>query len=306
MKIVFMGTPKFAVPILEALNEKYEIALVVTQADKLVGRKQTLEFSPVKEKALELGLNVFQPVKLKDDYLTILSSDANVLITAAYGQFVPTKVLKKFDYCLNVHGSLLPKRRGGAPIQRSIIEGDKETGVTIMEMVKGMDQGRMFSVAKTDILDSDNSDTLFDRLSIMGRDLLMSSLDDILSGKNKGVPQVEEEATISPNIRPEEEEFDFNDTSRNIFNKIRGLSHEPGAYFVVNNTRVKVYEAKIVDTNSTSLAGTVLETKKHLIIKTNDSALELIRIKVEGKKEMLARDFLNGQKLFIKDNLISR
>ena len=306
MKIVFMGTPKFAVPILEALNEKYEIALVVTQADKLVGRKQTLEFSPVKEKALELGLNVFQPVKLKDDYLTILSSDANVLITAAYGQFVPTKVLKKFDYCLNVHGSLLPKRRGGAPIQRSIIEGDKETGVTIMEMVKGMDQGRMFSVAKTDILDSDNCDTLFDRLSIMGRDLLMSSLDDILSGKNKGVPQVEEEATISPNIRPEEEEFDFNDTSRNIFNKIRGLSHEPGAYFVVNNTRVKVYEAKIVDTNSTSLAGTVLETKKHLIIKTNDSALELIRIKVEGKKEMLARDFLNGQKLFIEDNLISR
>lgn len=304
MKIVFMGTPKFAVPILEALNEKFEISLVVTQADKLVGRKQTLEFSPVKEKALELGLPVFQPVKLKEDYEAIINSGADVLITAAYGQFVPTKVLKNFKYCLNVHGSLLPRRRGGAPIQRAIIEGDKETGVCIMEMVKGMDQGRVFATSKTPILDTDNCDTMFDKLSIMGRDLLMDNILDIVEGKNPGIPQNEEEATVSPNILPSEEEFNFDDTSRNIFNKIRGLSHEPGAYFVTSNTRVKVYEAQIVENNSDVVPGTVLETKKHLIIKTKDQAIEILKLKVEGKKEMMARDFLNGQKLFVKDNLI--
>ena len=164
MKIVFMGTPEFAVPILEALNEKYEVSLVVTQADKLVGRKQIPTFSPVKEKAIELNIPVFQPLKLRDDYQTIIDQHADLLITAAYGQFVPTKVLKVFKKCINVHGSLLPKRRGGAPIQRSIIEGDSTTGVTIMEMVKGMDQGRMFAKEAIDILDSDDNTSLLTSL----------------------------------------------------------------------------------------------------------------------------------------------
>ena len=304
MKIVFMGTPEFAVPILEALNEKYEIVLVVTQADKLVGRKQIPTFSPVKEKALELGLRVFQPLKLKDDYQEIIDANADILVTAAYGQFVPTKVLKVFKNCINVHGSLLPKRRGGAPIQRSIIEGDEKTGVTIMQMVKGMDQGKMYAKEAIDILDSDDNSSLFNKLSIIGRDLLMNSIEDIYSGKNEGIAQNEEEATISPNISPLEEEFSFNDTSRNIFNKIRGLSHEPGAYFKINDTRVKVYKSKIVDINSEALAGTILETHKHLVIKTKDSSIEILRLKVEGKKEMDTKDYLNGQKLFIKDDII--
>lgn len=304
MKIVFMGTPEFAVPILEALNEKYEVSLVVTQADKLVGRKQIPTFSPVKEKAIELNIPVFQPLKLRDDYQTIIDQHADLLITAAYGQFVPTKVLKVFKKCINVHGSLLPKRRGGAPIQRSIIEGDSTTGVTIMEMVKGMDQGRMYAKEAIDILDSDDNTSLFTKLSLIGRDLLMNNILDIYNDVNKGIPQNEDEATISPNISPDEEEFNFNDTSRNIFNKIRGLSHEPGAYFKLNDTRVKVYKAQILENDSNLECGTILETHKHLIIKTKDSSIEILRLKVEGKKEMDTRDYLNGQKMFIKGNII--
>lgn len=304
MKIVFMGTPEFARPILKALNEKYEVVLVVTQADKLKGRKQIPTFSPVKEEAISLNIPVFQPLKLKDDISKIMNADADVLVTAAYGQFVPTKVLNKFKCCINVHGSLLPKRRGGAPIQRAIIEGDAKTGVTIMQMVKGMDKGVMYAKEELPILDSDNQDSIFDKLSIIGRDLLLNTIEDIYSGKNKGIPQNEEEATISPNIAPYEEEFNFNLSARDIFNKIRGLSHEPGAYFITQGIRVKVYSASIVEDESNAAPGTVLETRKHLIIKCLDKAIEILSLKVEGKKEMEASSFLNGQKLFIKDSLI--
>ncbi len=304
MKIVFMGTPEFAVNVLDELNKKYEVVLVVTQSDKLVGRKKVLTFSPVKEKAIELGIPVFQPEKLKDDYQTIIDTKADILVTAAYGQFVPTRVLNTFKNCINVHGSLLPKRRGGAPIQRAIIEGDATCGVTIMQMVKGMDKGLMYAKVETPILDSDNQDTMFAKLSIMGAKLLMDNIEDIYNGTNKGEPQDESLATISPNIRPEEEEFNFNDTSRNIFNKVRGLSHEPGAYFVHKGLRIKVYECKIVENDSLQEAGTILETHKHLIIKTKDSSIELLTIKVEGKKEMSASSFLNGQNLFTKLDLI--
>ncbi|MCR5787088.1 MAG: methionyl-tRNA formyltransferase [Acholeplasmatales bacterium] len=304
MKIVFMGTPEFARPILKSLAEKYEVVLVVTQADKLKGRKQIPTFSPVKEEAIALNIPVFQPLKLKDDIETIMNADADVLVTAAYGQFVPTKVLNKFKRCINVHGSLLPKRRGGAPIQRSIIEGDSVTGVTIMQMVKGMDKGVMYSKVELPILDSDNQDTIFEKLSYLGRDLLMESIEDIYSGKNAGIPQNEEEATISPNISPWEEEFNFNSSARDIFNKVRGLSHEPGAYFVTQNTRVKVYSCAIVETDSKELPGTVLQDSKRLIIKCADKAIEILTLKVEGKKEMDARSFLNGQKLFTKSSLI--
>ena len=305
MKIVFMGTPNFAVPILRALNEKFEVKLVVTQKDKLQGRKQVLTKSPVKICAEELNLPVFQPEKIKDEMDYILNIDADVLVTAAYGQFVPSKLLNKFKKCINVHGSLLPLRRGGAPIQRSIIEGDTKTGVTIMEMVKKMDAGRMYAKEELPILDTDTQDTIFEKLSLIGRDLLLDNILDIVNEKNLGIVQDESLATISPNIRPEEEEFNFNDTSRNIFNKIRGLSHEPGAYFIINNTRVKVYSSKILENSSSSIPGTILETKKHLIIKTLDSSIEILSLKVEGKKEIDAKSFLNGQKLFIKGEIIS-
>ncbi len=305
MKVVFMGTPLFSVPILKELVNHYEVVLVVTQPDKTVGRKQVLTSSPVGVAASELGLQTFKPVSIKDDYEPVLNAKADILITAAYGQFVPTKVLKAFKKCINVHGSLLPKRRGGAPIQRSIIEGDRVTGVTIMEMVKKMDAGRMYAKRELEILDSDTQDTVFEKLSYIGRDLLIETLPDIICGKNEGIIQNEDDATISPNILPSEEEFNFNQNARDIFNKIRGLSHEPGAYFMINNVRVKVYESQIIKDDSTKPCGTIIDAKKHLIIKCKTDAIEILSLKVEGKKELKTKDFLNGQKLFIIDEIIA-
>ena len=302
MKIVFMGTPSFSVPVLEGLNEKYEIDLVITKHDRIEGRKRELIPTKVKEKALELGLKIFETDNIKEDYLNI-ETDADVLVTAAFGEFVPTKFLSKFKYCINVHGSLLPKRRGGAPIQRSIIEGDAETGVTIMEMVKKMDAGRIYAKRSIPILDSDNNTSMFEKLSYIGRDLLLETIEDIYNGKNGGVPQNEDEVTISYNLTKEEEEFNFNLDSRTIFNKIRGLSHEPGAYFIYNDIRFKVYEAKIVE-GYDGVPGEIVETNKHLIIKTLTDSIELLCIQQFGKKEMKVKDYLNGQRIFVKGEVI--
>ena len=302
MKIVFMGTPSFSVPILEGLYEKYDVSLVITKKDRVEGRKKELVPTKVKEKALELGIDIFETDNIKEDY-HMINTDADVLITAAFGEFVPTKFLEKFKYCINVHGSLLPKRRGGAPIQRSIIEGDKETGVTIMEMVKKMDAGRIYAKKAIPILDSDNNTSMFEKLSYIGKDLLLETIEDIYSGKNQGIPQNEDEVTISYNLTKEEEEFDFNNDARVIFNKIRGLSHEPGAYFIYNGVRFKVYEAKIVEGYEGS-PSEIVETNKHLIIKTLTDSIELLSIQQFGKKEMKVKDYLNGQRIFEKGNII--
>ena len=297
MKIIFLGTPEFAVPIMEALNEKYEISLVVTQPDK-PGKRNKIQESPVKKRALELGLEVFQPTKIRNDYAKIVEKKADIMITAAYGQFIPDDLLNEFHYCLNVHGSLLPRHRGGAPIQRAIMEGDKTTGVTIMEMVHAMDAGRMFAKREIEILDSDDNTSLFNKLSLIGRDLLLESLPDILSAKNKGVFQNEEEATYSYNLTKEEELIDFNNNSRNIFNQVRGLSEEPGAYFSFNNESFKVYKTKIVEDNSDLLPGTIISLNKEFVIKTKDGAISILEIKPAGKNIMPIKNFLNGQRIF--------
>ncbi len=305
MKVVFMGTPQFSVPILEELSKHYEVVLVVTQADKKVGRKQVLTPSPVGLCAEKLGIKTFKPFKLKEDYQTLIEEHADILVTAAYGQFVPTCVLKTFKKCVNVHGSLLPKRRGGAPIQRSIIEGDTKTGVTIMEMVKKMDAGRMYAKEELEIVDSDTSDSIFEKLSYIGRDLLIKTLPSIIDGSNLGEPQDEAESTVSSNIDPSEEEFSFDQDARIIFNKIRGLSHEPGAYFSYKDTRVKVYKAQIIEDSSNATPGTILDAKKRLIIKCKTNAIEILTLKVEGKKELNTKDFLNGQKMFVSGEIIA-
>lgn len=297
MKIIFMGTPKFSVPILEALNEKYDVCLVVSQPNQ-IGKKGKIIYTPVAAKAQELGLTLAQPEKIKEIENQFIDLNADILITAAYGQFVPSRMLKLFKKCINVHGSLLPKRRGGAPIQRSIIEGDTETGITIMEMVKQMDAGDIFASRSTPILDTDNNESLFDRLSLIGRDLLMEVIEDIYNGKLKGIPQNEAEVTISPNISVSEEKIDFNLSARDVFNKIRGLSINPGAYTTINGFRIKVYSSKIVDTTSDAKASEIIDCKKHLIIKCSEGAIELIDIKPEGKGIMNAQSFLNGQRIF--------
>lgn len=304
MKIIFMGTPNFAVPSLEALNEKYEVVLVVSQPAKPEGRKGILKNPPVALKALELGIQLFQPEHIKNEYEYFKNIKADMIVTAAYGQFIPTKILNLYKKCINVHGSLLPHHRGGAPIQRAIINGDKKTGVTIMEMVKKMDAGRMYASSEIPILDSDNNSSLFEKLAIIGKNLLMDNIEDIYNGKNEGIMQNEEEATISPNIAPEEEKINFNIDARKVFNLIRGLSDEPGAYCEYNGQRIKIYKASIEKNDSDASPGTIINIKKSLIVKCKTDAISILELQIPGKKRMNVKDFLNGQKLLNLNDII--
>lgn len=304
MKIIFMGTPNFAVPSLEALNEKYEVVLVVSQPAKPEGRKGILKNPPVALKALELGIQLFQPEHIKNEYEYFKNIKADMIVTAAYGQFIPTKILNLYKKCINVHGSLLPHHRGGAPIQRAIINGDKKTGVTIMEMVKKMDAGRMYASSEIPILDSDNNSSLFEKLAIIGKNLLMENIEDIYNGKNEGIMQNEEEATISPNIAPEEEKINFNIDARKVFNLIRGLSDEPGAYCEYNGQRIKIYKASIEKNDSDASPGTIINIKKSLIVKCKTDAISILELQIPGKKRMNVKNFLNGQKLLNLNDII--
>lgn len=304
MKIIFMGTPNFAVPSLEALNEKYEVVLVVSQPAKPEGRKGILKNPPVALKALELGIQLFQPEHIKNEYEYFKNIKADMIVTAAYGQFIPTKILNLYKKCINVHGSLLPHHRGGAPIQRAIINGDKKTGVTIMEMVKKMDAGRMYASSEIPILDSDNNSSLFEKLAIIGKNLLMENIEDIYNGKNEGIMQNEEEATISPNIAPEEEKINFNIDARKVFNLIRGLSDEPCAYCEYNGQRIKIYKASIEKNDSDASPGTIINIKKSLIVKCKTDAISILELQIPGKKRMNVKDFLNGQKLLNLNDII--
>lgn len=304
MKIIFMGTPDFAVPSLEALNEKYEVVLVVSQPAKPEGRKGILKNPPVALKAFELGIQLFQPEHIKNEYEYFKNIQADMIVTAAYGQFIPTKILNLYKKCINVHGSLLPHHRGGAPIQRAIINGDKKTGVTIMEMVKKMDAGRMYASSEIPILDSDNNSSLFEKLAIIGKNLLMENIEDIYNGKNEGIMQNEEEATISPNIAPEEEKINFNIDARKVFNLIRGLSDEPGAYCEYNGQRIKIYKASIEKNDSDASPGTIINIKKSLVVKCKTDAISILELQIPGKKRMNVKDFLNGQKLLKLNDII--
>ena len=303
MKIVFLGTPEFAVPILEGLNQNYEIALVVSQPNR-VKKKGVFIDTPVASKAHELGLDLIQPESIKDSIDSILALGADTLITAAYGQYLPSKLLNGFKVKVNVHGSLLPYHRGGAPIQRCLMNGDKTTGVTIMEMAKKLDGGKIYSMEEYKIEDEDNSTTLFEKLSIIGRDLLLKTLPDIYNGKNEGIPQDDSIATYSANILPSEEEIHLNKNSVDIVNQVRGLSMEPGAYLRVKDINLKVFKASIVEYQGNEAPGTVLSIKKGITLKTLDGAIRLDLVLIPGKKIVSGKDFSNGQKIFALGDVI--
>ncbi len=297
MRIVFMGTPEFACNVLSGLNDKYEIALVISQPNR-EKKKGVLIPTPVAGLATDLGLKLIQPEKIADAYSDILEAKADVLVSAAYGQYIPSKILNLFKYKINVHGSLLPLHRGGAPIQRCLINGDTKTGVTIMEMAKGLDTGKIYSMAEYQIEDDDNSTTLFEKLSIIGRDLLLNTIEDIVNDKNLGIPQDDSKSTYSKNIEKEEELIKLNNTSKNIVNQIRGLAMTPGAYINVSNINLKVYKASIREYSGNELPGTILSIKKEILIKTKDSAISLELVQMPGKKIITGKEFSNGQKLF--------
>lgn len=297
-KIVFLGTPEFSACVLQGLiDAKYNIIAVVTQPDKPVGRKRILTPTPVKEVALRHNIDVYQPVSLRKDYEFLKNMDFDMLITAAYGQILPQEVLdlSKVNN-INVHASLLPKHRGGAPIHRSIINGDKTTGVTIMKMIYKMDAGCMYAKQEVEIDEQINTTELFNKLQYVGRDLLLKVLPDLLDNKLEGIEQNEDEATYSFNIKREEEKIDFNKTTLQVHNLIRGLAEVPGAYCIFKEKEMKVYKAKIYKLceDNVEVGSLKIENKNELIVKCSDGYLRLLEIKLEGKQRMDVSAFLNG------------
>ncbi|MDY2888519.1 MAG: methionyl-tRNA formyltransferase [Candidatus Caccosoma sp.] len=297
-KIVFFGTPLFASCILEGLiSNGYNVIAVITQPDKLVGRKKILTFSPVKEVAIKHNIKVFQPISLKNDYDFLKKLEFDLLITAAYGQFLPEAVLKMAKInSINVHGSLLPKYRGGAPIQRAIINGEKETGITIIKMVNKMDAGVMYAKEKISIDDNINSTDLFLKMQIVGRDLLLKTLPAILKNNLIGEEQNEDEVTFAYNIKREEEKISFDDSAINVNNLIRGLSLTPGAYCYFKNKELKIYSASVYElsTDDKEIGSLVLKNKNTLLVRCKDGYLKILDVQLEGKQKMPVSAFLNG------------
>lgn len=300
--VVFMGTPDFAVPILEMLIEKTNVVLVVTQPDKEVGRKKELAYSPIKKVALENNIKVFQPNKIRLDYDTLKKLDIDLIVTCAFGQILPKEVLDLPKYgSINVHASILPKYRGSAPIQWAIMNGDKTTGITIMYMDEGMDTGDIIKISEIPIENNDDVGTLHDKLSILGKNTLESTLESIFNKTNKRIKQGDN-YSIAPKIKREDEHINFNDFGNNIINKIRALSPWPLANILIDNIEIKVIKAryKKCDVN---VSGKIVEVNKNKLgISCLDGIIYLEKIKPMGKKEMDIKSYLNGidQKNFLE------
>lgn len=297
LKVIFMGTPEFSLPVLEGLNSKYNVIMVVCQPDRPSNRG-VVQYSPVKDFAIKNNIKVFQPVNVKNEYHEILSEKPDLIVTCAYGQIIPKEILDYPKYgCINVHASLLPKLRGGAPIHRAIIEGHKETGITIMKMKEKMDAGDIISQVKTEILDDDTVGTLHDKLSVLARDLLLSTIPNIISGNINLVRQNEEEATFAWNIKREDEKIDFSKTTREIYNQIRGLNPWPGAYAILSGRIIKIWASRYGDKffNEEVLNGQIVELYKDGIgVKTSNGEIIITELQLEGKRRMLANEFMNG------------
>ena len=297
IKLIFMGTPDFSATVLKGLleSDQYEVLAVVTQPDRAVGRKKEIRMTPVKEVALSYGLPIYQPEKLSGspEMEAIMNLGADGIVTAAFGQFLPSKLLASMDFAVNVHASLLPKHRGGAPIHYALIQGDEEAGVTIMEMVKEMDAGDMISRRSIPITDEDNVGTLFEKLAIVGRDLLLDTLPAYLAGDIQPEAQDPSQVTFSPNIRPEEERLDWTKTNRQLFNQISGMNPWPVAHTLWQGGRFKIYEAELADGDGQP--GEILEIgKRQLLVATGEGALALKTVQPAGKPKMTISDFLNG------------
>ncbi len=296
MKAIFMGTPVFSAPILEALIEKYQVVAVITQPDKKIGRKQEVQYTPVKEVAVKHNIKVYQPVKIKEDYDFLKDIDFDIIITAAYGQIIPKQILEMPRLgCINVHGSLLPKLRGGAPIHRSILNGYSETGITIMYMAEKMDSGDMISKRVVKIEDEDTVGTLHDKLSLAGKELLLETLPSIIDGTNKREVQNEDEVTYAWNLKREEELLDFSKTTREVYNHIRAFNPWPTAYAIIDGKSLKFFSVKEVTCDSNAKYGEVIEKDKdYFRVKTSNGALDVYEVQYEGKKKMDTKSFLNG------------
>lgn len=303
-RVLFMGTPDFAVPSLRVLleeKEQVEVIGVVTQPDRPKGRKKVLTPPPVKVEALNHDLPVFQPQKLRSEegIRQVLELQPDLIVTAAYGQILPEPVLEAPKYgCINVHASLLPKYRGGAPIHHAIINGEKETGVTIMYMVKALDAGDMLLQRAIPITSEDNVGTMHDKLANLGAELLKEVLPSILDGTVQAVPQDDEQATFAPNITREDEKIDWKRSARELDCQIRGLCPWPVAYTMWKGKPFKIWKASVVNEETQDEPGTVIRLDADgIVVATGNGMLRLTEVQPSGKKPMSAKQFINGRQM---------
>lgn len=300
-RIVFMGTPDFSVPILEQLvKDGYDIPLVVTQPDRPKGRKKVLTPPPVKLAAERLGLAVFQPEKIKEDYAPVLDAKPDLIVTAAFGQIVPNVLLEAPDYgCINVHASLLPDYRGGAPIHQAIIDGKHETGVTIMYMVEALDAGDMLTQQTLPIEHEDHVGSLFNKLSEVGRDLLQRTLPKLFNGELTPTKQDESKVTYARNITRDQERIDWTKTSKDIYNHVRGMHPFPVASTTLDEKNVKLWWVETNQTDTHQAPGTITALEPDgVIVQAGEGSVKLTDIQLAGKKRMPIKDLLNGQHPF--------
>ncbi|MFD2628333.1 methionyl-tRNA formyltransferase [Oceanobacillus kapialis] len=307
-RIVFMGTPDFSVPILHNLvQSEYEVVLAVTQPDRPKGRKRTITPPPVKVEAERHGIPVYQPEKLKDSYAEILAYEPDLIVTAAYGQLLPNALLEAPEFgCINVHASLLPELRGGAPIHYALMQGKQETGITIMYMVEKLDAGDILTQQAVPIEEKDHVGSLHDKLSEAGSMLLMDTLPRLFAGDIKPVKQDESKATFAGNIKREQEKIDWNKTTQEIYNHIRGLNPWPVAFTTYEGANMKIWWGEKVDEKYSGKPGEILKKNEDgfLVLCGDNRAIQITDVQPAGKKRMTVKDYLQGSADRIKTGVV--
>lgn len=305
-KIIFMGTPDFSVPVLKRIiDEGYEVVAVVTQPDRPVGRKKVLTPPPVKVEAEKHGIPVYQPEKIRDEaeLAKILALQPDLVVTAAFGQILPNELLEAPKYsCINVHASLLPELRGGAPIHYSILLGKEKTGITIMYMAEKLDAGDILTQAEVTIEEEDNVGTMHDKLSQVGADLLAETLPKLLNGELTPIKQDEAKATFASNIKRSDEKIDWTRTGEEIYNHVRGLNPWPVAYTLLEGKVMKLWQTKKVTGFKKAEPGTIIDVQKDgfVVATGNETSILIQELQPSGKKKMPAKDYLSGAGSFIK------
>jgi methionyl-tRNA formyltransferase len=300
LKVLFMGTPEIAATVFKAMIlDGYHFVGLVAQPDRPVGRKGDLEKVPTKLVAEEFNIPVFQPVKIRKEYDFIKELNPDIIITLAYGQIVPQGLLDIPPLgCLNLHGSLLPKYRGAAPIQYALINNEQITGMTLMEMIDKMDAGKIYATKEIVISEDENSTSLFIKMADAAKELILETLPKYINGELPGVEQDEQLVTFCPTIKPEQERLSLDNTATELNGWIKGLSDKPGAYFLLNGQKLKVYKAKVVDLEiqgEKPLPGTIIKADKGgLVIQCKEGQLSLLELQKEGKKRMDYKSFING------------
>lgn len=301
MRIVFMGTPDFSVPTLEQLIRNHQVVGVVTQPDKRKGRGKAMAFPPVKEKALEYDIPVYQPVKVREpEFIEELKKmNPDIIVVVAFGQILPEEILNLPPYgCVNVHASLLPKYRGAAPIQWAVIDGEKETGVTTMYMAKGLDTGDMLDKVVVPIDPKETGESLHDKLSEAGGRLILETLTKLENGTAVRIPQNDAESCYAKMLTKELGEIDWNQSAAAIERLIRGLNSWPSAYTHLDGKILKIWDADVEEGQADVAVGTVTEVKKDCFyVQTGDGRLKINEIQLQGKKRMAVQAFLLGYKI---------